>query len=80
MEQYISYLGHNLEIGNKVKFFASDMTLRGNVIGFEKGKCIIQTTGCFYQTDEELEKIKSKARRQYRVNPSKCVLLVPKVA
>ena len=77
-EKHIANLGHELEIGNKVEFTTSGHTIIGKIIDFQDHKCVIQTTGCRYSTDEELEIIRNKAKRQYKVAPHRCYLLVPK--
>lgn len=74
----ISYLGHELEVGNKVQFTTSGMTLIGTILEFnEKEKAVVKIQGCKYKTSEELEMIQSKVKREYKVNPGKCILLVP---
>ena len=76
MEKYIANLGHELEVGNKVGFMTSGHYITGRIIGFENDKCVIQTTGCRYSTDEELKVIRKKAKRQYKIAPRRCYLLI----
>ena len=74
MEKYISYLGQELKENDYVKFFTTGFTLSGKIERFENGKAIIKTIGCQYKTQEEFEAIKNKAKRQYKVNPKRCIL------
>lgn len=77
-EKYIAALGHELQIGNLVEWVTSGHTIIGRIIDFKDDKAIIQTSGCRYKTSEELEEIKKKAKRQYKVAPHRLFLLVQK--
>lgn len=77
-KKYIAALGHELKISDPVEWITSGHTMIGRIIDFENDKAIIQTTGCRYKTPEELEVIKNKAKRQYKVAPHRLFLLVPK--
>lgn len=76
--KYIAALGHELEIGNIVEWVTSGHTIIGRIINFENDKAIIQTSGCRYKTSEELEEIKKKVKRQYKVASHRLFLMVPK--
>ena len=79
-ESYISYLNHPIYVGDIIKFQTSNMMLIGVIESFEKDKAIVKVNGCQYKTPEELEYIKSKAKRQYKVNPKRCIKCIKKVA
>lgn len=76
--KYIANLGHELKIGDSVEWITSGHTLIGKIIDFENDKVIVQTRGCRYIDEKELEEIKKKAKRQYKVAPHRLYLLVPK--
>ena len=78
MTQFISYLGTEIKENDIVKFSTSNMNLFGKVSGFENEKVIVETKGCQYKTEEELEYIKSKAKKSYKVNPKRCIIYVKK--
>lgn len=80
MEKFISYLGLPINENDIVKFTTSDIVLFGTVTGFDKEKVIVKTTGCKYKTQEELEYIKLKARKSYKVNPKRCIIYKKKAA
>lgn len=77
--KYIAALGHELQIGNPVEWITCGRTIIGKITDFENSKVIIHTTGCRYKTDEELDEIKKKVKRTYKVAPHRLFLLVPKV-
>lgn len=77
-KKYIAALGHELKINDKVEWITSGHTIIGKIIDFENDKVIVQTIGCRYKTEEELEIIKNKAKRQYKVAPHRLFQLVPK--
>lgn len=79
-QEYIASLGHTLKIGDKVEWNSAGHILIGVITELKSGKCEIMTTGCRYLDEAELEAIKKKARRSYKVSPSKCFKLEPKVA
>lgn len=80
MEKFISYLGTPLKENDIVKFTTSNMNLFGKITGFENEKVLVSTIGCQYKTPEELEFIKSKAKRSYKVNPKRCIKYIKKAA
>lgn len=74
---YYASLGQKLEVGNIVQWNTSGHTMIGRILNFENDKAFIQTCGCRYKTNEELEEIKRKAKRQYKVAPHRLFLCTP---
>lgn len=77
-KKYIAALGHELQVENKVEWITCGHTIIGKIISFEGEKADVQTLGCRYKTEEELEEIKKKVKRTYKVAPHRLFLLVPK--
>ena len=77
-KKYIAALGHELKPSDTVEWITSGHTMIGRILCFENDKAIIQTLGCRYKTPEELEVIKKKAKRQYKVAPHRLFQMVPK--
>lgn len=76
--KYIAALGHELKLNNKVEWITCGHTIIGKIIDFENGKAVIQTLGCRYKNEEELDEIKKKVKKSYKVAPHRLFLLVPK--